>query len=126
MCNDMWDDHTEDIFETITIQQALRTPSKYWGSMTKGMEAWAKKALDACRPSLMMGQFGQHKSLPKVKSKRIVFRRYISDDDIQETLVGGLICEESITLGHESKIGSTVGRNLSGYGDCTEFDIKEG
>jgi hypothetical protein len=122
----MWDDHTEDMFESTTIEQALRTPSKYWGSMTKGMHAWAKMALDACGPHLLMEKFGQYKAMPKTKSKRIKFRRYISDDDIQETLVGGLICSDAITLGYKSEIGSTVGRNLSGFGDCTEFDIKEG
>ncbi|MCK5613166.1 hypothetical protein KAR91_65435 [Candidatus Pacearchaeota archaeon] len=125
MCSDMWDDHTEDIFESVTIEQAMCTPSNYWGSMTKSMQVWAKKALDACGPHLFM-KFGQEKSLPTPTSKRIKFRRYISDDDIQETLVGGLICADAITLGHKSEIRSTVGRDLSGYGDCAEFDIQTG
>lgn len=126
MCMDMWDDHTEDIFDSVTIEQALSTPSNYWGSMTKSMHAWAEKALLQSASPLLLNAFGKIKHIPKIKSKRIKFRRYITDDDIQETLVGGLICSESITLGYKSEIGSTVGRNLSGFGDCTEFDIKEG
>ena len=126
MCDEMWDDNTEDIFESVTIKQALRTPSKQWGSMSAAMEAWASKALLLSASPLVMEAFSKTKYMPKPKSKTIKFRRYIIDDDIQETLVGGLICAESITLGYKSEIRGAVGRNLSGYGDCTEFDIKQG
>jgi hypothetical protein len=121
----MWDDHTEDIFDSVTIEQALRTPSNSWGSMSEHMKVWAEKALCQSVNPLILNAFGKIKFLPKSKSKTIKFRRYLTNDEIEETLVGGFICTESITLGNKSTVGRTVGRNLSGYGDCTEFCVRE-
>ena len=123
MCDDMWDDHTEDIFQSITIKQALRTPPKTnWGNaglltkMWSQVKLWEESAF--CR-TINKFQYGA-----KPKGTKIKFRRY-GNVETEETMVGGFICEAITTLGNQSQVWSTVGRNLSGYGDTTEFGIKE-
>ncbi|MCK4820314.1 hypothetical protein KA005_31410, partial [bacterium] len=119
---DMWDDHTEDIFDSVTIEQALRTPNKYWGGMSQHMRDWAAKAL--FHSSTVLESFAKYKLMPKLKGRTIKFRRYGIHETV-ETMVGGFICKECSSLGKERQIGSYVAGNLSDYGDCTEFRIQE-
>ena len=123
MCDDMWDDNTEDIFQSVTIKQALRTPSDTWGRMSKGMRAWAAEAL--IQSSNMLEAFGKYKYMPKSKSKTIKFRRYTTNGNDEETLVRGFICEAVTTLGDRREKWSIRPCDLSGLGDSSLEPIEE-
>lgn len=75
MYDEMWEDHTEDIFQSITIKQALRTPSKIkWGEMGFLSKLWTQSKL--LEESIFSKMINRYQYQGKNKSGTIKFRRY--------------------------------------------------
>ena len=125
MCSSMWDNHTEELFQETTVEQAMRSPSKSGGSMSKAMQAWAAEALLHSSTNLLPA-FSKYKDMPKAKSKSIKFRRYITHVRIPETeMVGGFIAEAVTTLGDRREKRSIRPCDLSGLGDSSLQGVEE-
>lgn len=114
MCNEIWENYTEDLFEEVTEAEAL-SDSIYakWNKpgFLKAMWAQAKIVDTASKHPL--------RRMTKEKGDTIKFRRYRNCDQ-EETLVGDFVCEAADTLGTGRKVWRLLSRNLPGFANSQD------
>ena len=120
MYDEMWEDHTEEIFQSITIEQALRTSSK-WGDMSLLSQMWAQVKL--WEQSAFSKAINKYRYAGKNRTGTIKFRRY---GTYEKKMVRSVDAETELTLGYCRTFGRSVPRCLSGFGNGNFYLLDEG
>lgn len=119
MYDEMWEDNTEDIFQSITIEQALSDSpcrmgwlSQMWAQVKSWEESAVYRTINKYQYDVKpMGKFGTIKS-----------RRY---GTYEKEMVRSINTETELTLGYSRTFGRSVPRCLSGFGDGNFFYLEE-
>ena len=119
MCDEMWEEHTEEIFQSVTIEQALQTPSTKW----RGISSFVRSQVKLWEQSIFCHIMNKYRYDVKSKGNKLKFRRY---SVYKKKMVRNVNTETELTLGYSRTFGRSVSRSLSGFGDGNFYYLEEG